>query len=388
VPRIVNVADRIPLSALLSQVLVAFTIEFDNEFEHAMPHRTTTSGPAGVPRHGPWLVSMAMWANCMKFVSDEWMPVRELERLARTPTNLAGMERWGYLEVKPDPADARTKPPREDLLIRSARGGRKAQEVWRPLTGRIEDRWRERLGSDTIDGLRDSLAALVAQLDPHLPDSMPILGYGLFTRRPPARGSDDSSVAEIVPTAPQPTPLTASDVPLELPSLLARALVAFAAEFEETARFSLAISADVLRVIDADGTALRELPGLGGVSKEAVSMAMGILSKRDLAFVESSGPSGRTKLVRLTDRGLRAKDACRRLEVSIESNWSEAYGERALDELRDRLERLVGNGEAESSPLFAAIKPYPDGWRVSRRTPTTLPHFPMVLHRGGYPDGS
>jgi hypothetical protein len=92
--------------------------------------------------------------------------------------------------------------------------------------------------------------------------------------------------------------------------------------------------------------------------------------------------------VRLTDRGIRAKDACRRLPVSIESNWSEAYGERALDELRDRLERLVGNGEAESSPLFAAIKPYPDGWRVSRRTPTTLPHFPMVLHRGGYPDGS
>lgn len=36
--------ERTPLSALMSQLLVAFTIEFDNEFEHRMPHRTTTYG--------------------------------------------------------------------------------------------------------------------------------------------------------------------------------------------------------------------------------------------------------------------------------------------------------------------------------------------------------
>jgi hypothetical protein len=34
------VAGRLPLSALVSQALVAFAIEFDNEFEHQMPHRT------------------------------------------------------------------------------------------------------------------------------------------------------------------------------------------------------------------------------------------------------------------------------------------------------------------------------------------------------------
>ena len=38
-----GVASRLPLSALLSQVLVAFTIEFDNEFEHQMPTRCATS---------------------------------------------------------------------------------------------------------------------------------------------------------------------------------------------------------------------------------------------------------------------------------------------------------------------------------------------------------
>jgi hypothetical protein len=32
--------------------------------------------------------------------------------------------------------------------------------------------------------------------------------------------------------------------------------------------------------------------------------------------------------------------------------------------------------------------PYPENWRDSVRPPITLPHYPMVLHRGGYPDGS
>ena len=76
--------ERLPLTALLSQVLVAFTIEFDNEFEHQMPHRTTRHGStAGAGRRGPWLVSMVMWSNCMQYVPDEGIAVRELARRAR-----------------------------------------------------------------------------------------------------------------------------------------------------------------------------------------------------------------------------------------------------------------------------------------------------------------
>jgi hypothetical protein len=40
------------------------------------------------------------------------------------------------------------------------------------------------------------------------------------------------------------------------------------------------------------------------------------------------------------------------------------------------------------SPLFRGLEPYPDGWRASLRRPNTLPHYPMILHRGGFPDGS
>jgi len=49
--------------------------------------------------------------------------------------------------------------------------------------------------------------------------------------------------------------------------------------------------------------------------------------------------------------------------------------------------------------LRTGITPYPDGWRASkaylRQTEAQiadprgrLPHHPMVLHRGGWPDGS
>ena len=82
-------ARSLPLTALLSQALVAFTIEFDNEFERQMPHRTTNHGSSD-SRGAPWLVSLAMWENCMRFVPSEGVALGTLEDLARTPTNLPG----------------------------------------------------------------------------------------------------------------------------------------------------------------------------------------------------------------------------------------------------------------------------------------------------------
>jgi hypothetical protein len=84
-------AARLPLSALMSQTLVAFTIEFDNEAEHRMLHRTTRQGRSAGAGPAPWLVSMAMWMNCMRFVPDEGIRVREMECRARARTNLRRM---------------------------------------------------------------------------------------------------------------------------------------------------------------------------------------------------------------------------------------------------------------------------------------------------------
>lgn len=66
-------------------------------------------------------------------------------------------------------------------------------------------------------------------------------------------------------------------------------LLSFALEYEREAGLSLAISANVLRVLGADGTRRRDLPPRTGTSKEAVSWAMGILIREHLAAEEPAG---------------------------------------------------------------------------------------------------
>ncbi len=164
-------------------------------------------------------------------------------------------------------------------------------------------------------------------------------------------------------------------------------LLAFAIEFEGESEISLAIGANVLRVLDEQGVRVRDLPQLSGVSKEAISMAMGVLGKKGLV-VEADPAASRVKVARLTGTGVEAQDAYRRLLAKIEERWRERFGEDEIRELRAALEVLVGEPGATVSPLFRGLEPYPDGWRASVRRPDVLPHYPMVLHRGGYPDGS
>lgn len=365
-----------PLSALLSQVLVAFTIEFDNEFEHQMPHRTTNHGSTAGSRQGPWLVSLVMWSNCMQYVTEEGVSVDRLADLAGTPTNLNGMQRWGYIVVEPDPADSRPKAPRSGWLIRATPNGRRAQEVWRPLFGIIEKRWHARFGKDTMEQLRQSLTAVMNRMDVELPDCLPILGYGLFSKGPDPewrarpKGKDSAR-----PSHP-------------LPALLSRVLLAFAIEFERQSDLSLAISANVLRTLDEKGVPLRDLPILAGVSKEAIQTAMGILQKKHVAVVEPDPAGSRAKVARLTQKGTEAQAAYARLVAMIEERWQSCFGKDSIRALRELLERLVGEPTPQLSPLYQGLEPYPDGWRASVAKPGTLPHYPMVLHRGGFPDGS
>jgi DNA-binding MarR family transcriptional regulator len=367
---------RFPLPTLLSHTLVAFMIEFDNETEHRMQHRTTNHGSTAGALSGPWLVSMVMWTNCLQFVEDGGVTVREIERLARTKTNWDGMRRWGYIRVAPDPNDSRPKPPRHEWIVRATPGGRTAREVGRQIFGEIEKRWQERFGKDEIAQLRKSLWEVARQFDVELPDCLPILGYGLFSRGPedteraPAGRTDDAGER------------------LPLPALLARVLLAFAIDFERESDISLAISANLLRVLDEKGARVRDLPRLTGVSKEGLSMAMGILRKKRLAVIEASEPGSKTKVARLTAQGREAQDAYRKLFAAIERRWQARFGEKAIGALRESLEHVAADPGAATSRLFRGIEPYPDGWRAAKPKPETLPHYPMVLHRGGFPDGS
>ncbi len=113
-------------------------------------------------------------------------------------------------------------------------------------------------------------------------------------------------------------------------------------------------------------------------------MAMGILTKGRFAVVEP-GPKGvKAKVARLTVKGRQAQDEYRRLLAAIEQRWEARFD---INALRTALRHLAGDANAPS-PLFRGLDPYPDGWRASVRQPETLPYYPMVLHRGGFPDGS
>jgi DNA-binding MarR family transcriptional regulator len=361
------------LPALLSQALVAFTIEFDNEAEHRLPHRTTNYGASG-HGDGAWLVSLAMWETCMRHVTDEPISVGELETRARTGTNLDGMRRWGYITIDGTDRKIHKGRPGPDAVLRATARGLRARQIWLPLPGLVEQRWRERFGAGQVGQLRDALIAVVSQLDPGLPDCLPILGAALLTQGPD-------------PALP-PRPYRADPTALPLSALLSRVLLAFAIEYEREAGLSLAVSANVLRVLGADGTRQRDLPMLTGTSKEAVSWAMGSLIRANLAVAKSDPATRRGQVAWLTPAGLDAQRLYHELTGTIEQRWRERFAGGVAAALRASLEPLAIAPDGEPPPLFGGLEPYPDNWRAALRRPVTLPHYPMVLHRGGYPDGS
>lgn len=363
-------APALPLSSLLSQTLVAFIIEFDNEFEHLVPHRTTNHGSTS-DRPAPWLVSMVMWLKFMRFVPDDGTSVSELQRSSGMTNKelrlwLTRMSKWwGYVVV--DKQEAKPSNSR----VRPTSGGQKALNAWRPLTGTIEQRWQERFGKDVINRLHESLQALLQKLDGDLPDYLPILGFELLSKSPTPDHAHTTPVRE-----------------LTLPILLSKALLAFAIEFERDSVLPLTICANVLRVTADEGVRVRDLPRLSGVSKEAIAMCVGRLEERGFAVVQPESTSSRTKVLVLTPNGRHARDNYTRIVRDIEEHWKARVGEPAVTALRQSLETLVVAPAGQPSPLFAALQPYPEGWRASIPNRETLPHYPMVLHRGGFPDGS
>ncbi len=365
-------AVALPLPALLSPALVAFTVEFDNEAEQRIPHYTTRYRSIENKAVNLWLVSMAMYLNCMQFLDEQGISVRELVRRARARTNFRGMYRWGYITIKPEKNQGQSKPPKAEWIVRPTPAGQRAQQVWKPLMGEIEDRWKERFGAAELERLRTSLGAVETQLNLHLPDCMPIPGFGLYSNG--ARYARKRLRVEHAETM--------------LPVLMARVLLAFAVDFESEFPLSLGMGANVLRVLRDEPLPVRDLPRLTGVSKEAVAMSLTFLVTQGYAVVDAHPAGGRAKAARLTSKGSKAQDAYRNRLRVVEEQWRQRFGAVVIDGLRKSLEPLVGGGTAETSPLFKGLDPPPNCWRAKVPRPETLPHFPLVLHRGGFPDGS
>jgi hypothetical protein len=346
----------LPLSTLLSHALVAFTIEADHLFEHRMPHCTTESIKRGEPIEGPWLTSMPFWANCLKHVEADGMTVgalfdRELIAGFYLQGSNPGLVRWGYLRLEPG------RPPSKklgrDWTVVPTEQGALAQRTWAPLPAEVDARWAERWTE--VAALRAGLERVVAAADRELPDHLPV------------NGQHDGRV-RLPPRPPRPT----ADV--DVGTLLAKALLLFTLEVEATSPVALVHSANVLRAL-AEGPVLqRNLPRAIGAAKETTAVMTGWLRTAGLVTISAS------KEVAITDAGRQAAAEADATVATVEAGWPR--------ELRACLAPLVGDGTVDGSALAEAIRPPEGTWRHRRPHPQTLPHHPVVSHRGGFPDGS
>lgn len=146
------------LSALLSRVLIAYTLDFDRELD---ARRRTTSSKEPAP-------SLAMWSNVLRFVGEDGVEERRLPSLSGvskpvTHSMVACLTRHGWVTVESSDANKRAN------IIRFTERGSELARVWESAASDVERHWAERYGAQTVDALRLALANIASQLDDALP---------------------------------------------------------------------------------------------------------------------------------------------------------------------------------------------------------------------------
>ena len=97
--------------------------------------------------------------NVLEFLDAEATRVTELARRAQITKQsmaelVAHLERQGYVERVPDPADRRAK------LVRATARGRELYAIARAFVDEVEQEWTERLGAAKVRRLRELLEEL------------------------------------------------------------------------------------------------------------------------------------------------------------------------------------------------------------------------------------
>jgi hypothetical protein len=363
--------DSLPLHALLSFALVAFTIELDNQFEQRVPHRTTVGKSEGAQPDSPWLVSLPMYANFLRFIyGDEALTISQFKQRANLSREVTRMwltrlsSWWGYISVERSPTAAGPA----DWIIHLTRGGRRACETWQTLLPEIEANWGQRFGGKLTSRLRQALLSVRGKIPGEFPEHLPILGYGF--------------VANFSPNQSHSVPANLEKLPLS--ALLAQVLLAFALDFEAASELSLPLCANALRLLGENPLPIRGLHDMAGISKEAMKVSLGFLVRNSHAST-GRAPGTRGPAVRLTSKGLATRDLYQTRVKEIEATWKKRFGSASLVELRESLADLVHDGSPSASHLYQGLTPIPGNWRGPVKG---LPWYPMVLHRGGYPDGA
>ncbi|HEY3675997.1 MAG TPA: hypothetical protein VGK84_08375 [Candidatus Tumulicola sp.] len=366
-----------PLTALLSQAFVAFAIECDNAFEERVPHRTTLEGDTA-DEHLPWLTSIGMWALYLRHIDDDGTTTREFARRAGLSKEavrnvlVRAIRWWGYLDIVPP----RDEPSSEKAswVLRASMGGRAALSAWRTLAEEIECRWKGRFGSSEITALRAALERAGDRLRAFAP-YLPVGGYGMRV------GADRSAPF---------------DTPSPLYALLARLLVAAAESVENDLTLSMAIGDNVVRAIAREELPIRDLLAETGVSQRAIASSITFLAAKKLI---AQTRRGRSPAIALNDSGVEAWSAFERRRDAVENDWRERVGVSEIAKLRGLLEYIIDSCDGVVSLLGTGLIPPSNGWRAAseyrRQTEAfvtnpgrNLPQFPVIAHRGAWPDGS
>ena len=140
---------RVPLPALLAEGAVVFARDFDAKLATSEFPTLSLAHSRNVLRHlahGPCRASTIAAQGC---VSKQALSQQ-----------IAHLEADGFLQVEPDPADARAR------LVRLTDKGERAQRLVHRLFVEIEADWTKSLGPDDMEGLRRVLTAALGRRRP------------------------------------------------------------------------------------------------------------------------------------------------------------------------------------------------------------------------------
>ena len=151
-----------------------------------------------------------------------------------------------------------------------------------------------------------------------------------------------------------------------LPTLLGRAIGAFTLDYDQARGKHHSIPqlgtwANVLRVIDAEGTDQRQLARRAVISRRAAEVVVTRLERYRQVAVEKQaieGKRGKTKLVQLTASGAAGTALAGARVDTVQADWRQRFGGDAVDQLRDALSAVVD------------------------RLPVELPHYPAGYGAG------
>ena len=339
------------LSALLSQVLVAFTLEVDDEFELRM----RDAGHPGIS------LSLNLWANLIRFIGDEGITVRDLAAAALATEScikfqLGCLERWRLATLHSSPNGDRMERRegwgsgrgiRGTWTVRLTARGMAANSVWPELPGIVESRWEIRYGGDEIANLRQLLQQFVDTREVELPRFLPFLSFDRTTF-PNRFGSGRSETDD-------------------LSSLLSRILIIFRLEFEQQSKLPLELCANTLRILGSEPIKEAEIPRLTGGSPEV----MGIGWQTKPYVVVTPDPSAkRGKVVSLSAQGVQAKKAYEELNERIERGWELRFGTQTIQLLRESLLTFFEPDASGRARISQGLIPSPGTARAGHPIPS------------------